>query len=78
VPVYGVSTVAFGGELRVSVALAVETTSATGPVVVASGLLESVALTVTLAVPAVVGVPLTKQPVAMRPAGRVLAVMVHE
>jgi len=34
----------------------------TGPVVVAVGLLESVALTVRFAVPAVVGVPLTVHP----------------
>lgn len=35
------------------------------------GLLESVTETVTLAVPGAVGVPLTTQPVSVRPAGNV-------
>jgi hypothetical protein len=52
----------------------------TGRVVVSWGLLESVALTERVAVPAVVGVPLTRQPAAVRvrPAGIVPATMVQE
>lgn len=50
----------------------------TGPEVVPAGLLESVALTVRLAVPATVGVPLTMQPPPRAsPAGSVPAVMVQ-
>jgi hypothetical protein len=63
--------------VSVKVTLAGRTLSVTGPVVVATGLLESVALTVRVAVPAVVGVPLTTQPVSVSPAGRVPAVSVH-
>lgn len=77
-PLYGVATVAFGGDVRVKVALAAETVSVTGPVVVSVGLLASVAFTVRFAVPAVVGVPLTTQPEAVRPAGSVPAVIVQE
>ena len=44
---------------------------ATGPVTVPVGLAESVAVTVMVVVPAVVGVPLMRQPVRVRPAGRV-------
>ena len=70
---------AFGGELRVSVAVAGKTVMVTGPVVVVAGVLESVALTVTVADPAVVGVPLTMQLVArLRPPGKVPAVRVQE
>jgi len=54
-----------------------ETVRVTGPVVVATGLLESVAFTVRLAVPAVVGVPLIAQPEIVNPAGNVPAVMVQ-
>jgi hypothetical protein len=54
-----------------------ETVRVTGPVVVATGLLESVAFTVRLAVPAVVGVPLIAQPEIVNPAGKVPAVMVQ-
>lgn len=43
----------------------------TGPVVVFFGLLESVAVTVRFAVPATEGVPLTRQPVIVKPAGSV-------
>jgi hypothetical protein len=50
----------------------------TGPVVVAAGVLESVALTVMVAVPAVVGVPLTTQLAdKVSPAGKVPAVRVQ-
>jgi hypothetical protein len=43
----------------------------TGPVVEFFGLLESVAVIVRFEVPATVGVPLTRQPVMVRPAGKV-------
>jgi hypothetical protein len=70
--------VAFGGELSVSVAVAGSTVTVTGPVVVACGVLESVALTVMVAVPAVVGVPLTTQLAdRVSPAGKVPAVRVQ-
>ena len=66
---------AFGGELRVKVAVAGNTVTVTGPVVVATGVLESVALTVTVAAPAVVGVPLTTQLAdRVSPAGKTPAV----
>ena len=60
---------AFGGDVRVKVAVAAVIVRDTGPVVVFAGLLESVALTVTVAGPAVVGVPLTTQLEAVSPAG---------
>ena len=44
--------------------------SVTGPVFVAGGLPESVAVTVSVEVPAVVGVPLIVQPEDVSPAGR--------
>ena len=69
---------AFGGELRVKVAVAGNTVTVTGPVVVAAGVLESVAFTVTVAVPAVVGVPLSTQLAdKVSPAGNVPAVRVQ-
>ena len=43
----------------------------TGPVVEFFGLLESVAVMVRFEVPATVGVPLTRQPVMVKPAGKV-------
>jgi hypothetical protein len=46
--------------------------------VVAVGLLESVAFTVRFAVPAVVGVPLTTQPLSVNPAGKTPAVIAQE
>jgi hypothetical protein len=48
-----------------------------GPEAVSCGLLESVALTVRLAVMGVVGVPLTTQPLRLRPAGSVPEVKVQ-
>ena len=66
---------AFGGELRVKVAVAGNTVTVTGPVVVAAGVLESVALTVMVVDPAVVGVPLITQLAdKVSPAGSVPAV----
>ena len=64
----------FGGKVSVS-----EPDEATvmlsGPVTVRAGLLESVALTVMVDVPAVVGVPLTTHAAErVRPAGKVPAV----
>jgi hypothetical protein len=70
--------VAFGGDERVNETLAAKTVSVTEPVVVAVGLLESVAFTVRLAVPAVVGVPLTMQPVRVNPVGSEPAVIEQE
>ncbi len=59
-----------GREDTVSVRGAAETVTVTGPVEVAAGLPESVAFTVMLVVPAVVGVPFTTQPLPrVRPAG---------
>jgi hypothetical protein len=69
-----VPTVAFGGELKASPPTE-ETTMVSGPVMVKAGLLESVALTVKVDVPATVGVPLTTQLVdKVRPAGSAPAV----
>lgn len=74
---YGWLSIAFGREpVRLSGWMG-KTVRVTGPVVVTIGLLESVALTVRLAVPAVVGVPLIKQLFAFNPAGSVPLVMVH-
>ena len=53
-------TVAPGGLLRTRTGAAA-TVMLSGPVTVSAGLLESVAFTVTVKVPAVVGVPLTTQ-----------------
>ena len=55
---------------RVNTTAAGEIVSVTGPVFVATGLLESVAVTVSVEVPAVVGVPLIEQPEDVSPAGR--------
>ena len=66
---------AFGGELRVKMAVAGNTVTVTGPVLVAAGVLESVALTVMVVDPAVVGVPLITQLAdKLSPAGSVPAV----
>lgn len=71
-------TVAGGGLLRVKVGIAGRIVSPTGPVVVSTGLLESVALTLRMTESATVGVPLTTQPVPrLSPAGRVPAVIVQ-
>jgi len=64
-------TVAPGGLLRTRTG-AGATVMLSGPVTVSAGLLESVAFTVTVEVPAVVGVPLTMQLAdRVSPAGRV-------
>jgi hypothetical protein len=66
-----VPTVALGGEERVSEP-AGATVMLSGPVTVSEGLLESVAFTCRVEVPAVVGVPLTTQLAdKLRPAGSV-------
>jgi hypothetical protein len=71
VPLYGVPTVAAGGEVMVSVPAAA-TVMLSGPVTVSAGLLESLAFTCSVEVPAVVGVPLTTQLAeSVSPAGRV-------
>jgi hypothetical protein len=65
-----VPTIPFGGELRVREPAA-ETVILSGPVMVKAGLPESVAMTIMLDVPAVVGVPLTTQlDDKLNPAGR--------
>lgn len=48
-----------------------------GPLVVCTGLPESVTFTIRVDVPAVVGVPLTVQPVMLNPAGNVPDVTVQ-
>jgi hypothetical protein len=48
-----------------------------GPLTVSCGLLESVAFTVRLAVTATVGVPLTRHPLSVNPAGSVPLVIVQ-
>jgi hypothetical protein len=65
-----VPTVPTGGELRVSVTAAGLMTMETAPVEVFAGLAESVAFTVGVEVPAVVGVPVSEQLLfRVRPAG---------
>ena len=67
-------TVAFGGGVSVSVGGAARTVSPTGPLVVSTGLLASVALMVRVTVAATVGVPLMTQAAPrVSPAGRVPA-----
>lgn len=63
--------VPFGGALRIRLPTAGLIVKDTGPVWVAFGLLESVAVTVRLEVPEVVGVPVIKQLLAaeLSPAG---------
>jgi hypothetical protein len=62
VAVYATPTVPPGRVASVRDSGAGKTASVTGPVMVLAGLLESVALTVTIDTPAVVGVPVTRQP----------------
>ena len=70
VPTYGDPTVAAGGELSVSTTVPGAIVIVSGPETVCTGLPESVALTVSVEVPAAVGVPLTRQPATrLRPAG---------
>jgi hypothetical protein len=65
-------TVAPGRVAIVKVSAAGETVMLSGPVTVSTGELVSVALTCTVEVPAVVGVPLTTQPAdKLSPAGSV-------
>jgi hypothetical protein len=72
VPVYGVPTVAAGGELNVSVVLGL-IVIVIGPVDVFGGLLESVPCTVAVIVPGVVGVPVIEQfEFSVSPAGTLL------
>ena len=59
----------------VSVSAAGLITMVSGPDVVCDGEPESSTLTVTVELPAVVGVPLTVHPLSVRPAGNVPAVM---
>jgi hypothetical protein len=65
-------SVAAGGAPMVSVTGAVPTVMVTGAVFVFAGEAESVAVTLTLELPAAVGVPVTVQfPPSVRPAGSV-------
>jgi hypothetical protein len=66
------------GEDRARVTGPATIASVTGPVVVAVGFVESVALTVRSAVPEMVGVPVMVQPDALSPAGKVPLTMVQE
>ena len=59
-----------GSVPSVSRTAAGDTVSVTGPVLVAIGLLESVAVTVSVEVPAIVGVPVIEQPEAVKPTGK--------
>jgi len=70
---YGVPTEPFGRLVRDRESPD-EIVMLTGPVVLSCGVDASVTCTVRPAVPAVVGVPLTVQPVSVRPAGSVPAV----
>jgi len=70
-PVYGTPTVAAGGDAMVSTAEAGLMTMVIGPEPEIDGLLASVACTVKVLVPAVVGMPVTAQLLPRaRPAGR--------
>ena len=68
---YATLTVPFGNALVVSDRAAGLMVMVSGPEVVCCGLLESVTFTVTVEDPAVVGVPLTVQPLSESPAGSV-------
>jgi hypothetical protein len=71
-----VPTVALGRFVTVRESAAGATVTVTGPVVVFTGLLVSVALTVTVEEPAVVGFPLITHPAPrVNPAGSEPAVM---
>ena len=76
VALYATPTVPLGSEL-VSVSAAGLITMVSGPVVDWVGDSESVAFTVTVELPAVVGVPLTVQPLSDNPAGSVPEVIVQ-
>jgi hypothetical protein len=73
VELYATPTVPFGSVPVVIVKPAGWIVRLTGPVTVSAGLLESVACTVKITVPATVGVPLTTQPFSERPVGSVPA-----
>ena len=75
---YGTFTVPSGSVDVVSVSGAGAMVIVSGPVVVSTGFAESVAFTVTVDAPAVVGVPLTTQPVSFKPAGSVPFVIAQE
>jgi hypothetical protein len=76
VALYTTPTVPFGN-VFVSTSAAGLITMVSGPDVVCVGDPESVTLTVTVELPAVVGVPLTVQPLMLSPAGSVPAVIVQ-
>jgi hypothetical protein len=77
VALYGTPTVPFGSMEFASTSGAGAIVMLSGPVVDSCGLLESVAVTVTLLVPGTVGVPLTVHPLSASPAGNVPAAIVH-
>lgn len=74
VALYAAPTVPLG-KVLVSVKGAGEIMMVSFALTVCAGVLESVTLTVTVELPAVVGVPLTVQPARARPAGNVPAVI---
>lgn len=76
VALYTTPTVPLGKEF-VSVSAAGLITIVSGPDVVCVGELASVTFTVTVELPAVVGVPLTVHPLMLRPAGSVPDVIVQ-
>jgi hypothetical protein len=76
VELYATPTVPFGNVLVMFRALGAITIVSLA-LMLCVGLLESVTFTVTVELPAVVGVPLTAQPVRLRPAGSVPAVIEH-
>ncbi len=69
---------AFGRVDSVNERAAGRTVMLSGPVVVSTGLLESIALTIRFAVPATVGVPLTTHPEIESPEGSVPTVTTQE
>ena len=75
---YGVATVPLGSVADVSdtAPLAV-TVRLIGPLTLCCGVELSVRFTIRFAVPGAVGVPLTTQPVSVRPAGSVPVVIEH-
>ena len=68
----------FGREDKVKLRVDGAMVRLTGPLVVSTGVLESVAFTAMVAVPATVGVPLTTQPETVSPAGSAPAVIAQE
>ena len=77
VVLYATPTVPFGKFVVLSASGAGFTVKVTGPVPVLGGFEASVPLTVTVALLGAVGVPVTLQPLSVRPAGKVPEVNVQ-